>query len=85
MTASHFDAGSYLGRAMGSVPWTPSDLWMGGLSMGGYLSLNDVQAVLAGVRQPTPSEYDVLAAALNDALSEIGQDQPVRYWRDIAE
>lgn len=82
--AASFDAGSYLGRAMSSLPWSPSDLWMGGLTMGGYLSLDDVEAVLAGRRQLNGPEYNVLAAALNDAFSDLGQDHPVRYWADLA-
>ena len=36
-----------------------------------------------GTQDATEIEHDVLAVALNEHFAGIGQNHPVRYWRDL--
>jgi hypothetical protein len=57
---------------------TANALWLGYFAVGGNGSLSDVERWLAGDTL-TGREYDLLAAALNEAFTERGLDHPVRY------
>lgn len=75
-----FDPGRWLRDGFDLTAWADIDLWVASLAIGGGFSLRDIAAITAGRRAPTHGQYDVIAAALNERLAELGQDHPVRAW-----
>jgi hypothetical protein len=63
--------------------WTVTQLWVAATGIGGGLSRGDVERIGDDHQDATPIEHDILAAALNDHFSDLGQDHPVTYWRDL--
>ena len=63
--------------------WTIADLWVASTGVGGRFSQAEVEAIVSGAQDATPNEHDILAAALNDHFTELGEDHPVRYWNDL--
>ena len=63
--------------------WTTSDLWIAALAVGGDLRHRDVEQIARGDRQATPLEHDILATALNDHFTDLGEDHPIRYWQQL--
>jgi hypothetical protein len=51
--------------------WRDDDLWLASVSVGGNLDRSAVHWILSGARTPTPSEFGVLAVALNERLGEL--------------
>lgn len=61
--------------------WTPAQLWLAAVGVGGSLSHGDIEAIIGRQRTATPSEHDILAASLNDHLAR--PDSRVPYWREL--
>ena len=78
-----FDLAAHLREGMRNVKWSASDLWAASVGIGAYMANSDVERITNGRQKPSPIVYDVLASALNERLSEIGQDHPIRYWSDL--
>ena len=78
-----FDLVGQLADGLTAGRWRDTDLWIAGVALGANLDLGDVAHIVAGVRAPTRNEYQVLAAALNDHLEDLGLDNPILYWNDV--
>jgi hypothetical protein len=63
--------------------WTIADLWVASIGIGGGFSEADVRNITAGGHDATPTEHDILAAAINGYLSDRGRDPRVPYWVDL--
>ncbi len=58
-------------------------LYVGYLSVGGAMSLDDVGAVLRGEQEVPALEHDYLAQALNDYFTPRGPNHPVAYAEEL--
>ena len=65
-------AREHLGLSLG-------DLWLRCVGLGGLLSLLELTASLAGRRPLTPTEFDVVAQALNERFMDDDGDHPLAY------
>ena len=54
-------------------------LWWSYLALGGTASPTGLAAFLSGALRPDTQQYDLIAQALNDHLTDLGKDQPVPY------
>lgn len=63
--------------------WGVDDLWIAALAIGGSFERSDVDDIAAGRKSASPMEHDVLAAAFNDHLPDIGVDHPIPTWRQL--
>lgn len=61
------------------------EFFVGYLTMGGTMTLVEVQEVLRGERDVSALEHDFLAQSLNDHFTARGQDHPVAYAEDLAD
>ena len=75
-----FDPGQQLRDGAHTARWDDTDLWIASVALGSNLDLGDIIAITAGDRDPTPGQYQVLAAALNEHLAAHGDDHPVLPW-----
>ena len=66
-----------------SAGWTITELWVAAVGIGGGFSWADIEAIDADTQDATPLEHDILASALNDHFSGLGEDHPVTYWSDL--
>ena len=73
----------YLGDRLHDLGWTNADLMYATLGLGGYMLAPDINDIVAGRRSPTRSEYDVIAAALNERYADLGADHPVGSWHEL--
>ena len=71
---------SFLGDRLRDVGWSNNDLLVATLGLSGYLLASDVNDIVAGRRDPTRPEYEVIAAALNERYSDLGRDHPMQPW-----
>ena len=78
-----FDLAAHLRDGQRDANWRDVDLWIAAVAMGGNLEIGDVGNITSGRRQPTPPEYQSLAAALNQELADIGLNHPIHYWNDL--
>jgi hypothetical protein len=78
-----FDFAGYLADGLRSLDWVTVDLWIAVTGLAGFLSLGDVRSIIAGQREPSEKEYDVLALALNEAFMDRGRDHPMNYWDEL--
>jgi hypothetical protein len=62
---------------------TVSELWIAAWGIGGEFHRSDIEDITAGERPATPSEHNILAAALNDYFTEHDQNHPVAAWQDL--
>jgi hypothetical protein len=60
-----------------------AELWVACYSLGGMASEGELAGFLDGSRVPTRAEYEVVAQAINERFTEIGQDHPVPYAEDL--
>jgi len=60
-----------------------SDLWFRYFSLGGMSTALEVEAFLYQALVAEPHNRDLLAVALNERFSEIGQDHPLAYADDV--
>jgi hypothetical protein len=58
------------------------DLWFHYFKLGGMSSELDVEAFLADILEPSAHDHDLIAHALNECFTEIGQNHPVPYLAD---
>jgi hypothetical protein len=79
---SSFDPAAQLRDGLDLTDWADIDLWIASIALGGGFSLGDITAITTGRRAPTQRQYDVIAAALNEHLAEIGEDHPVQAWSE---
>ena len=77
------ESAATLREGLALAHWTITDLWVASVGIGGSFARRDVEHITTGTRDATQAEHDVLAAAVNDHLSEQGLDQPVDYWHDL--
>jgi hypothetical protein len=73
----------YLRDRLVDVGWTSADLLTATLGLSGSMLGGDINSILAGRRPPTPGEYNVIAAAINERYSDLGGDHPVLAWDDV--
>lgn len=66
-------------RAMRRADWTVQQLWLGTITLGGTLSVLDLEAFLYGLTPLSPAEQDVLAITLNERLDDVYQSAKVPY------
>jgi hypothetical protein len=78
-----FNLGAHLTAGIHAAGWQHLDLWIAALATGSDLELHDVTAISNGSQEPTRTQYDTLAAALNERLGELGRDHPIRTWRQL--
>jgi hypothetical protein len=83
IAASDFDAVAYLHDGLHLADWTPTDLWIGVLALGGAFNRADIEDLLSGAEPLTEGVYDLLAAALNECFSQRGLDHPMRYAHEL--
>lgn len=74
------DRGRQLRDGVHDARWNDTDLWIASVALGSNLALGEVHAIIAGAQDPTPGEYEVLAAALNEHFAARGQDHAVLTW-----
>jgi hypothetical protein len=55
------------------------------VGIGGSLTSAELEEALQGRRSLSDHEHDVVAQALNDHFTSIGQDHPVAYSHELAE
>ena len=60
-----------------------SEVWLAYFALGGMESPRAVQAILGGSLDPSRTDYDLLAQALNERFSDRGGDHPVPYRDEI--
>ncbi len=60
--------------------FTPSELWWAYFTLGGNATPRTVARYLAGSIEPHRTDHDLLAHALNERLTQLGQDSPVPYF-----
>ena len=65
------------GRRLASL--SIGQLWWSYLALGGTASPTGLAAYLSGKLRPDAQQYNLIAQALNDHLTDLGQDQPVPY------
>jgi len=78
-----FDFSTYLRDGLRGVNWVTTDLWIAAAGIGGSMNLKDVQNITSGQREPSRREYDVLAVALNEQFSDLGQNHPMTSWDEL--
>ena len=71
-----------LEKARRTLNLSISDLWFRYFSLGGMSTALEVEAFLYGALIAEPHNRDLLAVALNERFSEIGQDHPLAYADD---
>jgi hypothetical protein len=60
----------------------PSELWWAYFALGGNATPAMVGHYLDGDLQPGRADHDRLATALNERLTQLGQDSPVPYFHE---
>jgi hypothetical protein len=78
-----FDFAGYLSDGLRSLNWVTADLWIAATGLAGFMSLGDVRQITGGEREPSETEYDVLALALNEEFTDRGLNHPVNYWQEL--
>jgi hypothetical protein len=58
------------------------DLWFRYFELGGLRNALEVEAYLYGALIATTHDYDLIAVALNERFSELGDDHPIPYSDD---
>ncbi|MGH3921368.1 MAG: hypothetical protein ACRDTT_00545 [Pseudonocardiaceae bacterium] len=56
-----------------------SELWLRCVALGGLSTPAELDSYLQETAQPEPSEYNVIAHALNEGFLDLGGDYPVPY------
>jgi hypothetical protein len=74
-----FDAAAELRSGMRLTAWSAADLWLASVAIGGHLDMGIVEAITSGRTTASRVQYDVLARALNEHLSDMGRNHPVPY------
>jgi hypothetical protein len=61
------------------------ELWLRYFELGGMSSGFELETYLYGVVTPEPRDHDVIAHALNERFSELGENHPVAYLGDVCD
>jgi hypothetical protein len=77
-------SGAVLDRARIELGLSQGDLWFHYFALGGMSSAIDVEAFLADILEPTAHDHDLIAHALNELFTELGQNHPVPYLADTS-
>jgi hypothetical protein len=59
------------------------DLWAAYVALGGTVSEAGLSEFLTGGRLPTPSQFNIVAQAINERFGELGHDHPFPYAEDL--
>ena len=59
------------------------ELWLRYFELGGMGTGFELETFLYGLVIPDPRDHDVIAHALNERFSELGEDHPVAYLADV--
>ena len=76
------DAIDPLEQARRDLKLSIDDLWMRYFSLGGMITLVEVEAVLFGALVGNDHDRELLAVALNERFAELGGDHPIPYADD---
>lgn len=68
-----------LDQARREAGLTLGELWLRYFELGGLASPLELEAHLAGLLTPDPLEREMVAHAINERFTELGQDHPVPY------
>lgn len=68
-----------LDEARVTLGLSKGDLWFHYFELGGMSTARDLAAFLAGSREPSAHDHDLIAHALNEFFTELGQNHPVPY------
>jgi hypothetical protein len=60
----------------------PGELWWAYFALGGNATPHTVGRYLDGELRPGRADHDRLAHALNERLTQLGQDSPVPYFEE---
>jgi len=60
-----------------------ADLWYAYFALGGMARPEEVAEFVAGAREPARLDYDLLAQAINERLSELGGEKPTPYSDEL--
>jgi hypothetical protein len=71
-----------LEQARREVGLSIGDLWMRYFALGGMSTALELEAILYRALVADPHDRDVLAVALNERFSEMGNDHPIPYSDD---
>ncbi len=71
-----------LDRARVELGLSEAQLWMHYFALGGMSDEFEMGAYLAGVLRPSAHDHDLIAHALNELFTELGQDHPIPYLSD---
>ena len=71
-----------LEQARQEVGLSVKELWVRYFAVGGMCAPLDMEAVLFGALVASPQDRDLLAVALNERFSELGDDHPIPYSDD---
>jgi len=77
-------SGAVLDEARLELGLSQGDLWFHYFELGGMSSAIDVEAFLAGILEPSDHDHDLIAHALNELFTELGQNHPIPYLADTA-
>ncbi len=61
---------------------TSEALWWAYFALGGNATPNAVDRFLSGHTRPGRTDHDLLAHAINEQLTQLGQNSPVPYFHD---
>jgi hypothetical protein len=61
------------------------ELWLRYFELGGMGTGFELEAFLYGLVTPEPRDHDVIAHALNERFSELGENHPVAYLADVSD
>jgi len=59
------------------------ELWLRYFEIGGMSTGFELETFLYGLVTPTSHDHDVIAHALNERFSELGEDHPVAYLEEV--
>jgi hypothetical protein len=68
-----------LDQARREVGLSIDQLWVSYFEIGGKADPLELEAILRGMIEPEPYQYNVIAHALNERFMDRGEDHPVRY------
>jgi hypothetical protein len=77
------DRAADLVAGLEAAGWTNADLWLAAFALGGDLSELDIGEITTGHRPVGRTDWDVLAAAINDGCADQGLDPPMSYWAQL--
>jgi len=78
-----FNLAAHLASGIQAAGWRHLDLWIAALATGADLELRDIDAITAGEQEPTHTQWDTIAAAMNERFGELGANHPIRTWSQL--